>query len=140
MEIFAHHSMHDTTRYIKTTGFSMPQFFMLMHVHRHERCGISDLSERMEVSAAAASQLADKLVQAGLLERNEDLHDRRAKHLTLTPKGQAFINASIAERYRWMEQVAENLSADERETVNQAMVILTKAAKQQEESLASNHE
>ena len=50
----------------------MPQFFLLMHLRHHEHCGISDLSEHMEITNAAASQLVDKLVQAGLLVRVED--------------------------------------------------------------------
>jgi DNA-binding MarR family transcriptional regulator len=65
MDTFIHRSMHDSARFIKASGFSMPQFFLLMHLYRHEKCGISDLSEHMDVTTAATSQLVDKLVQAG---------------------------------------------------------------------------
>ena len=67
MDTFTHRSMRDWSRYIKASGFSMPQFFLLMHLRHREHCGISDLSEHMEISNAAASQLVDKLVQAKLL-------------------------------------------------------------------------
>ena len=99
MDTFMHRSMGGWARYVKASGFSMPQFMILMHVHYREPCGISDLSERMDTTTAAASQLVDKLVQAGLLERAEDPHDRRAKKVALTPKGKELIEQGIEERF-----------------------------------------
>ena len=72
----------------------MPQFFMLMQIYYKKQCGISDLSDHMEITAAAASQMVEKLVQTGLLDRTEDPHDRRAKHVTLSDKGRELIKSS----------------------------------------------
>ena len=87
MDVFMHRSMSGWMQYVKSSGLSMPQFSILMRLHYRGECGISNLSEHMDISAAAASQLVDKLVQAGLLERTEDPHDRRAKQVALSPKG-----------------------------------------------------
>lgn len=125
MDVVAHRTMHDWSRFVKSTGISMPQFGILMQLHYRGACGVSDLSERMDVSSAAASQLVDKLVQSGLIERTEDPSDRRAKRITLSPKGQDLIRAGISERYRWVDALVESLSADERQKVGEALNVLT---------------
>lgn len=128
MEAFAHRSMQNSARFIKSSGLSMPQFFMLMHLYRHEQCGISDLSEHMDVTAAAASQLVDKLVQAGLLVRVEDPIDRRAKRVSLSPAGRELIERGIAERLRWVDELVVALDEEERMKIAAAFSILTEKA------------
>ena len=130
MEAITHRTMRDQARYIKSLGFSMPQFFMLMQVYHKKQCGISDLSERLEITAAAASQSVEKLVQGGFLDRAEDPSDRRAKQVTLSAKGSELIEKSIAERFRWVDQMAATLNAEESEKIVEALKILTEKAKE----------
>lgn len=124
MDTFAHRSMHDSARFVKSSGFSMPQFFLLMQVYRREHCGISDLSDHLEITNAAVSQLVDKLVQAGMLTRSEDPNDRRAKKVELTSEGRAFIEQGFEERYRWVDELANALSDTEEKKVAEALSIL----------------
>lgn len=133
MDVFMHRSMRGWTHFAKSTGLSMPQFSILMQLHHKGPCGLSEISERFDVTAAAASQLVDKLVQAGYLEREEDPHDRRAKLLTLSDTGRALIDQGTEERYRWMEELAVNINMEEHGRVVEALEILTKAAQQLEE-------
>lgn len=132
VDVTTHRSMRDQSRYVKSLGFSMPQFFLLMQVYYRKQCGISDLSEHMEITAAAASQTVEKLVQSGLLDRAEDPSDRRAKQITLSIKGRELIEKSINERFRWVDELTANLSADEQKKVSQALDILTEATKRVE--------
>jgi DNA-binding MarR family transcriptional regulator len=132
MEAITHRTMRDQTRYIKSLGFSMPQFFMLMQVYHKKQCGISDLSERLEITAAAVSQAVEKLVQGGFIERTEDPSDRRAKQVTLSAKGSELIEKSIAERFRWVDQMAATLNTQESEKVVEALQILTEKTKELE--------
>jgi DNA-binding MarR family transcriptional regulator len=128
VEATTHRTMRDQVRYVKSLGFSMPQFFILMQVYYKKQCGISDLSEHMEITAAAASQTVEKLVQGGLLDRAEDPSDRRAKQVTLSAKGRELIEKSIAERFRWVDGLVRGLNTDERAQVAEALTILTEAA------------
>lgn len=130
METFMHRSMHDSARFVKASGFSMPQFFVLMHVHRRENCGISDISEHLEITNAATSQLVDKLFNAGWLEREEDPNDRRAKQVSLTPAGEEMVTKAIAERSRWIDELAFALSEEEKVKITDALEIMTQAVKQ----------
>ncbi len=132
MDTFMHRSMRGWSHFAKSTGLSMPQFSILMQLHHKGPCGLSAISERFDVTAAAASQLVDKLVQAGYLARAEDPADRRAKLLTLSAKGEALIQQGTEERYRWMDDLAGTLSAEEREKVSEALILLTNAVEKME--------
>ena len=133
MDVFMHRSMRGWGLFAKSTGLSMPQFSILMQLHHRGACGMSEISERFDISAAAASQLVDKLVQGGYIVREEDPNDRRAKLLNLTGSGRDLIQQGIEERYRWMEQLASSLDAEEKSKVVEALNILTEAAKTLEE-------
>jgi DNA-binding MarR family transcriptional regulator len=74
----------------------------------------------------------DKLVQASLLERTEDPHDRRAKQVTLSPKGRQFIAQGIEERYRWVDEMAPKLSLEEQAQIADALNVMIRAAEELE--------
>ena len=107
----------------------MPQISILMQLHHKGPCGMSEISDRFDITAAAASQLVDKLVQVGYLERTEDPTDRRAKLLTLSAQGAEFIKQGIEERYNWMNDLATTLSAEDQNKVSEALTLLIDAAK-----------
>jgi len=133
MDVFMHRSMRGWTHFAKSTGLSMPQFSILMQLHYKGACGMSAISERFDVSAAAASQLVDKLVQAGYIERTEDPNDRRAKLLELSTAGAKLVDDGIQERYRWMDELTIRLNAAEQTQISEALAILTEAARQMDQ-------
>jgi DNA-binding MarR family transcriptional regulator len=135
MDVFMHRSMRDWGQYAKSTGLGMPQFSILMQLHHKGACGVSEISERFDISNAAASQLVDKLVQNSLIKRDEDPTDRRAKLLSLTDKGRKLIQQGIEERYRWVDELAGRLTVEERTQVSEALNIMTQAAKELESEL-----
>jgi DNA-binding MarR family transcriptional regulator len=132
IDIAMHHSLRERAHFAKGLGLSMPQLGILMQLHYREYCGISDISERFRITNAAASQLVDKLVQSGLIHREEDPQDRRAKLLNLTDKAKELMQQSLKERYRWIDELAGKLTAEERAKVTEAMIILTQAARELE--------
>ncbi|MEW5941173.1 MAG: MarR family transcriptional regulator [Chloroflexota bacterium] len=129
MDVFMHRSMRNWHNFAKSAGLSMPQFSILMQLHHKGACGVSDIGERFDITNAAASQLVDKLVQSGYVERAEDPSDRRAKVLKLTSSGQSLLERGGQERHRWMEELVKTLSADEQKQVSEALDILTNAAR-----------
>jgi len=133
MDMAMHRSMRERVHFAKATGLSLPQFGILMQLHHKHNCGISEISERFDITAPAASQLVDKLVQSGLIERTEDSQDRRAKQIALSTKGRAMIEERLGERYPWVDQLIKGLSAVEREVVFEALSILNRAARLQDQ-------
>lgn len=128
MDVFMHRSMRGWGLFAKSIGLSMPQFGVMMQLHHRGAFGMSEVSERFEITPAAASQLVDKLVQNGFILREEDPNDRRAKLLNLTDKGRDVIQQGLEERYRWMDQLEERLTDDERAKIIEALDILTRIA------------
>jgi DNA-binding MarR family transcriptional regulator len=133
-EVFMRRSARDFKRFMSETGLSLSQISILMRLyHRGGHGGISDVGEHLMVTKAAASQTIDRLVQLGLVERSEDLVDRRLKKLSLTPKGQALVSTGITIRSQWVEGLTEALDAEEQEMIISALTLLTEAALKIEE-------
>ena len=132
MDFAMHHSMRERVHFAKATGLSMPQFGILMQLHYRGNCGVSDIGERFDITNAAASQLVEKLVQSRLIQREEDPNDRRAKLLNLTDKGRQLIQQGIEERFRCVDQLAANLTSEERAKVAEAMNIMIQTARELE--------
>ncbi len=128
-DIAAQHAMRGWAHHARATGLSMPQFSILMQLYHCGFCGISDISDRFEISSAAASQHVENLVQAGLIGRTEDPHDRRAKQIQLSDKGRALIQHGFAARYQWVDQLAKAIEPKDQEKIAEALTILTEAAR-----------
>lgn len=129
---FTHRSMREWALFVKASGISMPQFGILMQLHHKGQCGVSDISERMDISNAAASQLVEKLVQAGLLERTEDPHDRRAKQLSLTERGRTLLEKGLRQRGRWLAEVTASLEEADQRKISEALGLLIRATERLE--------
>jgi DNA-binding MarR family transcriptional regulator len=129
METFFMRSMDGFKKHIKACGLSMPQIHLLMFLHHGGGKGVHDIGDRMDISSAAASQLVDRLVNAGLVERSEDPEDRRGRKIAVTPKGREFVEKSEQERYRWVDGLVERLDAKARAAVREAAPLLLEAAK-----------
>lgn len=124
MDVFTTRAIHDWSRYVKASGLSMPLFGILMHLYYRKSSSVSHLSEYLDISNAASSQLVDRLVQNGLVARTEEPKNRRAKHLTLTPKGLALIQAGLGTRHIWVDALMEQLSPEECGRVQEGLDIL----------------
>jgi len=138
MDVFLQRSMGNWWRFARSTGLSMPQFSLMMQMYHRGACGMSGISERFEITPAAASQMVDKLVQSGFMVRGEDPSDRRAKLLNLTAKGRELVEQSIEERFRWVDDLAGKLTPEQRNQVGEALELMTRAA-QEVESEPAHH-
>ncbi len=127
MEAFTMRSMQGWRQFVRSTGLSMPQFGLLMRLYYGGGCEVHDLGSHLDISSAAASQLVDRLVQNGLVQRTEDPEDRRARQVTITLKGRALIDRGIEERYRWVDDLVREMSVEERELALRALPALIEA-------------
>ena len=132
MDVAMHRSMRGWAHHAKSMGLSMPQFSILMQLHHHGHCGVSDISERFEISTAAASQHVENLVQAGLLERLQTHEDRRVREIQLSDKGRSLIARGLTQRHAWIEQLTATLKEEDRARIAVALQDLTAAAREME--------
>jgi len=70
---------------------TLPQLRTIFIIAHNTTSSVMQISQDLGVGKPTASYLVDKLVQAGLVERNEDPEDRRRACVRLTPAGGELI-------------------------------------------------
>ena len=79
------------------------------------------LGQEMNIDKASMVKFIDGLEKLGLIKRTIDAKDRRAKILTLTPKGQK-VQKKILERHMELEkEIFKDFSAKEKDTLRELM-------------------
>jgi DNA-binding MarR family transcriptional regulator len=126
--VFLQVSMHDFVHHMRDTGLSFPQMNVLTHLHYRGPTEVLHLASEMLGSPAAASQMVERLAQAGLVERVESPGDRRVRLVRLTPRGQQVVADSIAAREAWVERLVDSLTEEERAGIGEALELLTEHA------------
>ncbi len=129
LEIVLVHIIQDFMHFMHQTGLSRPQIHALLHIFHAGECRVSEIAVLSGATPAAASQLVERLVQQGLVERSEDPQNRRIKKLRLTPKGLDLIHAGVASN-RFLIDLMSTLPARQRQVVETAFGYLAQAGRQ----------
>ncbi len=108
---------------------SATQFATLFSLAGEEELTIKRIAELLGRSVSATSRMLDQLVTRGLISRIEDERDRRAKRVSLSASGRAFVQALEQKRAEAQIAVMAYLSPEERAVVEQAMQLLAIAAR-----------
>lgn len=89
-------------------NLSFSQVAALHIVDQAQSISIQEISLRLNLSLSATSRLVDDLVKMDLIDRVENLENRRSKILTLTRNGQSFLNKLSVERVKIIKSTAES--------------------------------
>lgn len=76
---------------------------------------ISEAARWMGLARQSVQRVADALAAEGLLEYLPNPNHRRAQHARLTPHGRVLLGRLDRRRYRWADEVAEDLNIAELE-------------------------
>lgn len=104
---------------------TVEQFHVLRYVRRGPN-SMSELAAAKDISRPAISQAVDVLVKKGLVARVQNASDRRYVELTLTEAGNNLLDTVFKETRGWMKERMKSLSAEELETISNAMQALKK--------------
>jgi DNA-binding MarR family transcriptional regulator len=91
---------------------------------------LSDLADRMGVSAPTASRSVDALHELGLVERVSDPQDRRALSIELTPAGKKLLSERKAKAQAAFAPAVAALSDAERATLSRLLRRMTDALRE----------
>jgi DNA-binding MarR family transcriptional regulator len=107
--------LHRTERVAREVGIT-PRWYLLLLLIKgapdfSERSTVTELAERLHLAQSSVTELVDRAVQAGLVEREPSGDDARVVYLRLTPEGgerfaQAFESLA-AERRALREAIAD---------------------------------
>jgi DNA-binding MarR family transcriptional regulator len=117
-------SLQDMMAYIHPKGISMAQMNVLYQLHYRGPCEVLAFARAHSLSPAGASQLIERMVRQGWVERVDDLADRRVHHVHLTGLGQQLVLESITARNEWVSHFGAKLTSEEQEQVAQAFRVL----------------
>lgn len=70
---------------------TLPQLRTLLVLAEEGPLVIGQIAQRLGIGLSTGGHLVDRLVQAGLAERTEDVEDRRRTLARLTPKGEELL-------------------------------------------------
>jgi DNA-binding MarR family transcriptional regulator len=85
---------------------SLPRFDLMAQLDRHPQgLKMRELSRRLMVTGGNVTGLTDKLVAEGLVERREDLSDRRAYTVRLTAEGKRQFRAMARAHEAWVVEL-----------------------------------
>lgn len=124
LENSARHAMHDLNRAAHSAGLSLAQVNVLLHLRYGGPRGVMDFTGIMQLSPAGASQMIDRLVVDGLVERVEWPGDRRVRRVQLTVAGSGVVATVLAARGARLRALLDKLSEDQQRQVAETLALL----------------
>ncbi len=109
-------------------GLTLTQLACLATLHRHGAMTPSDLAAHEKVQPPSMTRTVNGLAERGVVQRTPDPNDGRQVVVSLTDAGADLLATDRAQREQWLAQRLADLSADERETLARAAVILDRLA------------
>lgn len=124
---------------VRAEGVTGPQARLLLTLDRVPGENQGHYAELLDVEPITLCRMVDRLEDAGLVERQADPDDRRARRLHLTAKSREKL-ARLRERLEAMvEEMLTGLSAADREEfVRLLTMVRTNLAAQREQEKAAN--
>jgi DNA-binding MarR family transcriptional regulator len=99
-------------------GTTLPRFDYLAQLERHpDGLRMNALSRYLMVTGGNVTGLTDQLVKDGLVERLDDLEDRRSYRVTLTPQGRADFARMAAEHEQWLTELFGGLPGADKDVL-----------------------
>ncbi|MGA8444943.1 MAG: MarR family transcriptional regulator [Roseiarcus sp.] len=127
----ASHRTGSVARLMEEAGVTLRQVLLLDRAQALGSAALRDFGADALVSAAALSQMVDRLVRQGLLSRSENAVDRRRKAIRVTPRARALLRRIEAARTKDYEL---GLGALSNEARNQLALALEQAVGELERS------
>jgi DNA-binding MarR family transcriptional regulator len=98
-------------------GVTLHQLGALRHLVKRGPLTMHELATHMDISPSSATQLVDRLVQHGLVDRVADPADRRVHRLTVSKAAAEVVREFERDRSRQLAELLTPLSDDELATV-----------------------
>ena len=107
---------------------SVPQLRVLVMLADEAPLNLTAIATGLGVNPSNASRSCDKLVVAGLVEREEDPADRRHLALRLTAKGRRLVTSLMDDRRALLDDVVARLPPVEQRRLARSLTALVAAA------------
>ncbi|MGC4867941.1 MarR family winged helix-turn-helix transcriptional regulator [Micromonospora sp. DT53] len=114
------------------------QLRAVMVVEQYDGINLRRLASRLDMLLSSASRLCDRLVAAGMLEREPGRFDRREISLHLTPEARRLLAELRADRQAQLAAVLSGMSREGRDALLRGMREFDETARRQQAQNASD--
>jgi DNA-binding MarR family transcriptional regulator len=90
--------------------------WQVLGVVEHESTPVAQVARIMGLTRQSVQQTADALAKDGFITYTENPHHRRAKLMTITPKGRKALDYVQQCQVDWANQISNNLSLEDLRT------------------------
>ena len=108
----------------RSNDLTVPLFRSLMFLERQPGVSLQELAGHLGLTSPSACKIVDGLVDHSMVKRQHSNTDRRKITLALTPEGQNVLEEARTNAQTRLADRLGSLSAEQCETVFQAMKIL----------------
>ncbi len=111
----------------QTVGIPLVWFDVLIHIGGapEGRLTMSRLSADVALTTGGVTRLVDRMVEAGLVARQNCPNDRRSVHVVLTPEGHATLGRAVSAHIEGIERhLFEPLTATDRAALERVLTKL----------------
>ncbi|WP_432081291.1 MarR family winged helix-turn-helix transcriptional regulator [Streptomyces sp. WAC 04229] len=106
---------------------TLPQFRMLMVLFTRGATKLVGLADHLQVAPSTAMRMVDRLIAAGLADRQTNPGDRRETLLTLTAEGRRTVERVGARRRAEVAAIVERLAPHQRAALVEALTAFSEA-------------
>ncbi|MEU4568219.1 MarR family transcriptional regulator [Micromonospora sp. NPDC023956] len=114
-------SVWEEARERTTNRLSTAQLRAVMVVEQHDGINLRRLATTLGTLLSSASRLCDRLVAAGMLDREPGRYDRREISLHLTPEAARFLAELRADRQARLAEILAGMSPAGREALRRGL-------------------
>jgi DNA-binding MarR family transcriptional regulator len=100
-----------------TSDLTILQFHALIFISKNKIVSMGDIADQFKISLPTATVLTDKLMKMGLIERKENIDDRRRVYISLIRKGERLMRKAIKARHQKMNKILEYLMPSDKKTL-----------------------
>jgi DNA-binding MarR family transcriptional regulator len=100
--------------YLARGLITLPQARVLLILMDRESCSMQQIARAIGLRASTITNMVDRLVRMGLVERRRSANDRRVVTVSLTAKGRRVLERIRREKHRTAMEMYEHLSPRER--------------------------
>ncbi|MEV7004396.1 MarR family transcriptional regulator [Streptomyces sp. NPDC093982] len=106
---------------------TLPQFRMLVVLSTHTATKLVTLADLLNVAPSTAMRMVDRLIAAGLADRQTNPDNRRETLLQLTDEGRCAVAEVMARRRAELSEIVARLNAKQRIALIEALTAFTYA-------------
>ncbi|MEV4120670.1 MarR family transcriptional regulator [Micromonospora sp. NPDC049645] len=122
----------ESAREATASRVSGAQLRAVMVVEQSDGINLRRLATRLDMLLSSASRLCDRLVAAGMLEREPGRFDRREISLHLTPEARRLLSELRADRQTQLAAVLDGMSVEGRDALLRGMREFDEVARRQQ--------